>query len=135
MLEEQELLDEYDLPDHRLEETYETIWEWWEEKRKPYNLIVGGFGVLCSVTTTGIELLEPLVFIFFCAAAVIYAIIANTAYFGGWLVDTIIFIIVKRGLPILLKKILFYIGVLLSIFPFLLILIRTIFRGSLFNGF
>jgi hypothetical protein len=73
---------------------------WWEARRIPFNLIVGSAGVLSSVVmgivATGSFFLfnsdfglpDPPLFALF--GVVIYGIMANVCFTGGWLVELVI---------------------------------------------
>lgn len=81
----------------------ENIWQviaWWEVRRIPYNLIVGAAGVATSLLAllsalfaehvTGIpaELPDPPIFAL--VGIVIYAILANACYTGGWIAEILV---------------------------------------------
>ena len=71
---------------------------WWESRRIPYNLIVGSAGVFSSSVIVSIGLVG---YFFFHSefpaptgltilAVIIYAVIANLCYTGGWVAELIV---------------------------------------------
>jgi hypothetical protein len=67
---------------------------WWEQRRLPYNLVVGAVAVVCLVlycfciTSAGVlqegeDVVEPLALL----AAPLVAILVNVCYTAGWVVD------------------------------------------------
>lgn len=80
----------------------QTDWEiiaWWESRRIPYNLIVGATGIVsCAIvllTALVTEKLfgEPIGLsgspLFEILAVVIYAIMANVCFTGGWILEVL----------------------------------------------
>ncbi|OGW45503.1 MAG: hypothetical protein A2X57_05445 [Nitrospirae bacterium GWD2_57_8] len=73
---------------------------WWEVRRIPYNLIVGAAGVATSILAflsavlaehvTGIPagLPDPPIFALF--GILIYAVLANACYTGGWIAEILV---------------------------------------------
>jgi hypothetical protein len=73
--------------------------DWWESRRIPFNLIVGAAGVLTciivSVVGVGSSILfdkdiapDPPLFAIF--GVVIYGIMANICYTGGWIAELVV---------------------------------------------
>jgi magnesium-transporting ATPase (P-type) len=74
--------------------------KWWELRRIPYNLIVGGLGVFTFVVTLLVAAIAsdkfgeplglpdpPIVAVF---AVVFYAVMANVCYTGGWIIELVV---------------------------------------------
>lgn len=124
-----DLLDEQDALPPQKTMNFDIIWEWWEDRRYHYNLIVGGIGLITASSlyfqSAGFNLeIGPI--IFWVIAAAIYAIIANVCYVAGWLLDTFCFIFTKHAIPHLIKNTLWLLGTFISVLPFLIIFYRLI---------
>jgi hypothetical protein len=73
---------------------------WWEARRVPYNLLVGSMGAvstaMCLITAIVCEhyLGEPIGFpdppFLAILAVIIYAVMANVCYTGGWVTELIV---------------------------------------------
>ena len=73
---------------------------WWESRRIPYNLIVGCAGILSCIAAGVVAVIsvnlypndagipDPPIFILF--GIILYGIIANILYTGGWVVELLI---------------------------------------------
>jgi hypothetical protein len=92
---------------------------WWELRRIPYNIIVGGFGVICLIVfftciqasgtlQPGEDAEEPLALIFAPFAV-------NFCYTAGWLVDAPLRLL-RRSLTPRFTPLLFAIGLGFSLF-------------------
>ena len=80
-----------------------TAWQaigWWEARRAAFNLIVGSAGIVSSLMVGVVGLGSYFLFdsdfgvpdppLFALFAVVIYAIMANVCYTGGWIVELVI---------------------------------------------
>lgn len=78
----------FPLPDYR--RTPFTLLRWWEARRLTYNLLVGGAG-LVTLTVVGLVSLlpprQPLPPGFPWLGVVVYGVLANLCYCGGWLAE------------------------------------------------
>jgi hypothetical protein len=73
---------------------------WWESRRVPFNLIVGTAGILTTVIVGVVGLGSSLLFgsdfglpdppLFAVFGILIYAIMANVCYTGGWIAELIV---------------------------------------------
>lgn len=77
------------------EYTRTDVVRWWEGRRLHFNVYVGVVGVITwllvliagsAAVKPGVDFEEPLAMLF---GPVIYAIMANLCYTGGWIVDTL----------------------------------------------
>jgi hypothetical protein len=76
-----------------------SIIKWWESRRIPYNLIVGGTGILTCVVGISIalvasrlthrETLLPNPPLFAVIAAFVYGVVANVCYTLGWIAEVL----------------------------------------------
>jgi hypothetical protein len=98
---------------------------WWELRRLPFNIIVGitGFfaGLLCVATNIAVSSIlgddfglpgSPLLVVF---AVIIYGIMANICYTGGWIVE----LVVRKIRPAVADRFAtssFYFGLCFSVF-------------------
>jgi hypothetical protein len=101
------------------------VFAWWESRRIPYNIIVGAVGMvsgsLCLVTALLTEHFlgealglpnPPIVAVF---AVMIYGVMANICYTGGWITE----IFVRKVWPHegeAFGKISFFLGLAFSVF-------------------
>ncbi|HWZ54541.1 MAG TPA: hypothetical protein VNZ63_00625 [Verrucomicrobiae bacterium] len=85
-----------------LNSAWQTI-GWWETRRIPYNLVVGSAGIFSSAVIVTIGLVGYFLFHsefpaptgLTIIAVIMYALIANLCYTGGWLAE----IIVRKAWP------------------------------------
>jgi hypothetical protein len=73
---------------------------WWESRRIPYNLIVGSAGLISCVVVGAAALASEILFgkefglpdppIFAIIGILIYGLIANVCFTGGWIVELIL---------------------------------------------
>jgi len=73
---------------------------WWEARRIPFNLIVGSVGILTCVIVGIVGLGSEVLFhsefglpnppLFALFAVIIYGILANACYTGGWVAELIV---------------------------------------------
>jgi hypothetical protein len=73
---------------------------WWEARRIPFNLIVGSAGILTCIFIGIVGLSSELLFksefglpdppLFALVAIVIYGVIANVCFTGGWIIELLI---------------------------------------------
>ena len=73
---------------------------WWEVRRIPYNLIVGTAGILTCVVAVGVGIAAETLFnsefgmpdppIFAVLAVLLYGILANVCYTGGWIFELVV---------------------------------------------
>lgn len=81
----------------------ESVWQriaWWEMRRLPYNLIVGSAGMVSLALilisgavaehVTGRPLVMPDPPLFLLVGILIYAVLANLCYTGGWIAELLV---------------------------------------------
>ena len=81
----------------------DTVWQaigWWEVRRPGYNLLVGSAAILSGVTIGIIGMCSQMLFgtefgipdppLFAIIAVILYAIMANVLYTGGWIAEVIV---------------------------------------------
>lgn len=90
--------------DRPLESTWEII-GWWEARRIPFNLIVGATGVTTSISIllmsfayeqiSRVPVQWPDPPIFMIVPVIMFAVMANVCYTGGWIVE----LLIRRAWP------------------------------------
>jgi hypothetical protein len=80
----------YPLPDFR--RTPGSIVAWWERRRPMYNAVVGGTGLatLAIINLVGALPPEPRALFVPFPAIVVYAVMANLCYSGGWALNLLV---------------------------------------------
>jgi hypothetical protein len=96
--------------------------QWWEKRRLLYNIIVGLVGSLIVFIVLQqhryIPFSEILLF-----AILPYGIAANILYLAGWVMELLIRYYFKITLSSSVRQVLFWLGALISIAPFILALL------------
>ena len=90
---------------------------WWEGRRLRYNLIVGGVGVLIFVMIAIVNLHMREVLISIGILGFFYAIAANLLYCLGWGIEILLRYYLKIELPLFLRSMLYWMGVVVSLLP------------------
>ena len=104
-----ELLDHEHEPD---KPAAREIFSWWEAKRKQYNVIVGGTGIMISIVYFSLTPYFLSEFRSWLLAAIMYGIASNICYFAGPVTEIILAHAFNNGTTIPnLGKALYYIGV------------------------
>jgi len=82
----------YPLPDHR--RTPLSLLKWWESRRPAFNLIVGGTGLVTLFAAQLLLWLPPGSSPFHLREVpmlvLVYALLANVCYSGGWLTELVL---------------------------------------------
>ena len=104
-----ELLDHEHEPD---KPAAREIFSWWEAKRKQYNVIVGGTGIMISIVYFALTPYFLSEIRSWLLAAIMYGIAANICYFAGPVTEIILAYAFNNGTTLPnLGKALYYIGV------------------------
>ena len=123
----------YPVPD--LRRTPGSLLVWWESRRPVYNRAVGTAGL---VTLAGYLVLAPhpvrMHWAELAVTVVVYGVMANVCYTGGWLVELVARRLWGREAPymgawLFREGLIFSVG--LTLFPLLLVVLLTVVRVAL----
>ena len=105
---------------HPTDSVYQSLIDWWESRRLQYNMIVGLVGLIFSLLLAfgGISGAGVISLI---TTAITYAIFCNIAFCLGWFIDICLHYWFKKQWPSGVKVVLYIVGVLISIFPIIIV--------------
>ncbi len=93
----------FPLPDGR--RTPSSLLRWWEARRLPYNLVVGGTGLVTLGVVTVVGVLPPVhhpglvVWPQVLVGVVVYGVLANVGYSLGWTTEMLMRLVWKGEAP------------------------------------
>lgn len=118
-MEDHDLLDDARI---RQDQLIMEVVQWWEKRRLLYNVIVGLMGSLVVFVALQryyyVSFSEILLFMI-----LPFGIFANVVYLAGWVIEIFLRYYFKVTLGSTVRQVLFWLGTLLSIAPFILALL------------